>query len=341
MLMNLGAKVNTISGRLHTALQAACNEGHIEIVEILLANGADVNIFGGRLDSALQACIDHGDLKILQLLIDRGADLNHQGGLYSSPLYCATYRGNVRAAEILLDKGAEFNDEIFLIAIDFGHKTLVERMLAQGVNVNAQEKEGTALQIAIKREDMETARRLLADDSIQVDARGGEHGATALQVALRSGNEEMVLGLLRKGASVNAEGGEHYRPLTSAVVGRNEKLIRLVLDAGADVNGHRGGWYESALNAAARAGLKDVVNLLLDLGMDVNESSGSDGDAKGRCSSMQQHTADVKVAANGLIATPLQCACGNVDIEMARLLLSRGADINAQPGPGGMSYGAA
>ena len=81
---------------------------------------------------------------------------------------------------------------------------------------------------------------------------------------------------------MNAEGGTFYKPLTAATVSGNEKLIRRVIDAGADINGHRGGWYDSPLNIAARNGLKRVINLFLDLGMDVNEPSGTDGNKKCR-----------------------------------------------------------
>lgn len=331
ILIKAGADVNCRSGQLHTALQIACNEGHIQVVKVLLANGADVNIFGGRLDSALQACIDHGNLDILQLLLDNGADLNHEGGTYHSPLHCATFRGKARAAEILLDRDAEFNDEIFLMAIEYGHKSLVKRMLSKGASVNAQGREGTALQLAIRSKDIETARALLADNSIEIDARGGKHGATALQLALVAGSEEIVHELLLKGASANAEGGSFYKPLTAATASGNEKLIRLVIDAGADINGHRGGWYESPLNVAARKGLKRIINLFLDLGMDVNESSGPREAKTGR-SLIQFGT-----YTDGIAGTPLQCACRTLDIETVKLLISHGADVNAPPGERGMS----
>jgi ankyrin repeat protein len=302
------------------------------VVKVLLANGADVNIFGGNLDSALQACICHGDLDILHLLLEHGADLNHEGGLYHSPLRCATYRGEVRIAEILLDRGAEFNDDIFLIALEYKHKSLVKRMLSKGVNVNASEKKGTALQLAIQNEDTETAHALLADNSIEIDAQGGTYGATALHLALMKGNQEIVRELLRKGASVNAEGSDYYKLLTAAVLSHDEKLIRLVLHAGAYINSHKCGWYESALNVAAREGLKNVINLLLDLGMDVNESSGRNEDETCRC----QLNIVAKPFINSITATPLQITCQRSDIEMVKLLISRRADINAPPGDEGM-----
>jgi ankyrin repeat protein len=240
----------------------------------LLAKGADVNIFGGRLDSALQACIDNGNLEILELLLSHGADMNHEGGLYHSPLHCATYRGKTRAAEILLDRGALFNDEIYLMAVEYEHPSLISRILAKGVDVNSQNKKGTALQLAIKNQDTETINFLLSNKEVDIDARGGEYGSTALHLALQNGNEEIARRLILMGASVNLEGGDFYKPLTAAVLGKNENLIRLVLDSGADVNGHRGGWYESALNCACRRGLRSIVGLLLDHGADVTEFSG-------------------------------------------------------------------
>jgi ankyrin repeat protein len=111
-------------------------------VKFLLASGVNANIFGGRLDSALQACIDNGNLEIMELLLCHGADMNHEGGLYHSPLHCATYRGKTRAAEILLDRGAIFNEEIFLMAIEYEHPSLVTRMLARGVDVHSQNERG-------------------------------------------------------------------------------------------------------------------------------------------------------------------------------------------------------
>jgi ankyrin repeat protein len=276
MLIKAGADVNLTSGELHTALHAACNEGHTNVVKHLLGNGANVNNFGGDFDSALQACIDHGDLEVFQILLSNGADINHQGGRYHSPLRCAVYRGKVRAAEILIDAGAVFDDEIFLMAVEYEHKSLVQRMLLKGVDVNAQGPKGTALQLAIRAKDMDTAWALLGSDEIDLEARGGEHGQTALYTALEVENEKCVEELLRRGASVNAKGGEYGTPFTAAIQAGNVKLIQVLRDHGADINGYRDAWYYSPLIVAARNGLEGVVRTLLDAGMDVDEFAGKD-----------------------------------------------------------------
>jgi ankyrin repeat protein len=286
MLIRGGANVNLVSGELHTALQVACNEGHLEMVRLLLGNGANVNVFGGRLDSALQACIDFGNLDILHLLLENNADLDHEGGIFKSPLRCATFRGRITAAEVLLDRGAKFNDEIVLKAIGNGHSTLIQRMILKGINVNAQNTKGTALQLAIRHGDTDTAKTLLACDGIDVGVCGGPDGDTAFHLALEKGNVEIVEELLKRGADVNAKSGRYGTPLAAAVVGRNESLVRLLLERGADVNGHRLG-YESALNIAACVGQLDIVELLLNHGMDINELSGNDGQTKCTYSALQ------------------------------------------------------
>jgi len=147
-------------------------------------------------------------------------------------------------------------------------------MLSKGVDVNAQDGKMTDLQLVIRREDTKTAEALLTDHRIDLDARAGAYGQTALHLALALGNEEIAEALLEKGASLNIEGGKYFKPLTAAVAGGNERLIRLIIDKGADLNGHRGGWEHSALNIASRhGGFESIVNLLLDRGMDVNEFS--------------------------------------------------------------------
>jgi len=167
MLLKAGADINLLSGEMNTALQAACNKGHIDVVRFLLAKGADVNIRGGEYGDALQACVDDGNLEILHLLLNRGANVDHEGGRYRSALWCAVYRGKTTAAEILLDHGARYDDEIFLMAVQYKHPTIIKRLLKNGVNVNAQGKNGSAIQLAIENNDLYTTLALLQSEGIE------------------------------------------------------------------------------------------------------------------------------------------------------------------------------
>ena len=55
-------------------------------------------------------------------------------------------------------------------------------------------------------------------------------------------------------------------------------MIKLLLEAGADVNAH-GGEFGNALQAAVRRGDKDIMELLLEAGADINAQGGKFGNA--------------------------------------------------------------
>ena len=68
--------MNAKGGDYGNALQAASNDGHKEIVQLLLERGADVNAQGGYYGDALQAALNNGHKEIVQLLLGRGANMN-------------------------------------------------------------------------------------------------------------------------------------------------------------------------------------------------------------------------------------------------------------------------
>ncbi|KAM0265560.1 hypothetical protein ACHAPA_007714 [Fusarium lateritium] len=109
--------------------------------------------------------------------------------------------------------------------------------------------------------------------------------------------------LLRYGASANATGEEYGNALTAAAYDGTIDIIKMLLDAGADINSPDG-W---ALQHAAGEGHVDVVNLLLERGANVNACSSH--------SNMPQGTA-------------LQAAVESGQSDIVDILLEHGADPN-------------
>jgi ankyrin repeat protein len=104
-LLSHGAKVDTKNGE---ALFKAIEEGHLDIVEILLAAGVDVNIQWGG-DTPLYMAVKKGHKDIVLLLLSKGANLNIRNGSWNMPLHIATSGGNVEIVRILLSNGADMN----------------------------------------------------------------------------------------------------------------------------------------------------------------------------------------------------------------------------------------
>ena len=97
-----------------------------------------------------------------------------------------------------------------------------------------------------------------------------EDNWTALMVAARKGQSDIVQLLLKAGANVNAkEGGDGQTALIIAAWSRHNEIVQLLLNEGAkvDLKNENG---QTALHVATEFGDTDIVQSLLEKGADVN-----------------------------------------------------------------------
>lgn len=112
-LLDAGAKVNGKLPGLPTALQSACAQPNIDIIQLLLDAGADVNAPASpnRGKPALQAAIHVGKTSIIDLLLQHGADCHALAAEShgATALQFAAIDGRIPIAIRLLRAGAEIN----------------------------------------------------------------------------------------------------------------------------------------------------------------------------------------------------------------------------------------
>jgi ankyrin repeat protein len=97
-------------------------------------------------------------------------------------------------------------------------------------------------------------------------------GYPALGLAVFFGHEDVAALLLEHGADVNAasKNAQRVTPLHAAVARRNVKLVRALLDRGADPNAEQAGGF-TPLHGAAYHGDREVVEALLSRGADARK----------------------------------------------------------------------
>lgn len=107
LLLSHGANMHFKGGHHHNTLQASAFGGSIKLVEQSLNSGIDVNIIGGKeVQTPLMAAAQQGHAEIVKLLLDRGAR-DIKTGSYFSVWYYAENWGHRKVMNVLRERGLE------------------------------------------------------------------------------------------------------------------------------------------------------------------------------------------------------------------------------------------
>jgi len=270
------------------------------------------------------------------------------------PLFQAIREGDAGKAEALMqDTSAlkardEYGNTPLMTAAWLADAAVLDRLLKAGADVNASNKAGaTALLYASAFEDK---ARLLIASGADVKAQS-KLGNTGLILAARKpGNSRTVKLLLERGANVRSKNVFGTTALMCAAAAVDMDSVRLLLDAGADINarpnmdvdGFIMGGGRTALMWAAFLGSEPLAKLLLERGARIDALT-QIGSALGQ-SAWGGHAAmalllldaGAPVDQRDLIAnyTPLHWAASSElsSHALVELLISHRADVDAEGG---------
>jgi ankyrin repeat protein len=304
-------------GRL---LVQAAHEGDAAAVARLLAAGADPNAsVPGRNASgeavqatALEAAVGPGRLEVARLLLEGGADPSRLDSEGNTPLMTAAGEGHLEVLRLLLERGAAVDavhpagdTTAFHNACYSNHPQCAEALARAGCDVGLKTNSGwTGREIAETEGHTAVMARLRAVVAEQL---------RAAQAAARASPESEPVAFA-------GERGLGHDLAYAAIEGDWAALLRL-LAAGADPNtsvpaeNASGETVQAtALVAAAMDGRLEVARRLLEGGADP-DLTGGDG------------------------TTPLMLAAGHGWLEVLRVLLGRGAAVDAvEPTTGGTAF---
>jgi len=109
MLLNHGAKIESMSDKRHTSLYVACQNGHLPIVNLLIDKGADIETSDFDGWRPLHIACQLGHLPVVNLLINKGAEIEASGEDGAKPLHVACQQGHLEIVKSLIAKGADMN----------------------------------------------------------------------------------------------------------------------------------------------------------------------------------------------------------------------------------------
>lgn len=100
---------------------------------------------------------------------------------------------------------------------------------------------------------------------------------TALMNAVKTDNAAKVRELIAQGVNVSEKDSSGDSPLIMAAYMGHNEIVKLLLDAGADVHALDPGMKATALHAAAYAGRAEAAKLLIDGGVEINRQGPYNG----------------------------------------------------------------
>ena len=248
-----------------SGLMLAARENGIDTVKVLLAKQALVNQQSAEGHTALLAAIQNANLDIANLLLDAGADVNLMNDRGWNSLYMAV---KMRS----LEKGTMPNPYVDMD----GMYAVIERLVANGANVNA---------------------RLQADTEVHNSIRStwlDEAGATAFLRASLCGDLKVMKLLLAHGAdpkiatsdgttALMALAGVGYTKGFMKDVGTLDESLeamRILIDAGIDLEASNDDQVR-AIHGAAHKNFVQGIQMLVDAGADLTAHSNRKGQFQG------------------------------------------------------------
>uniref|UniRef100_A0A8C1VRE8 Ankyrin repeat and KH domain containing 1 n=1 Tax=Cyprinus carpio TaxID=7962 RepID=A0A8C1VRE8_CYPCA len=243
-----------------------------------------------------------------------------------------------------IDAHTESNhDTALTLACAGGHEELVSVLIAREANIEHRDKKGFTPLILAATAGHVGVVEILLDKGGDIEAQSERTKDTPLSLACSGGRQEVVELLLLRGANKEHRNVSDYTPLSLAASGGYVNIIKILLNAGAEINSRTGSKLGiSPLMLAAMNGHVPAVKLLLDMGSDINAQIETNRNTaltlacfQGRAevvSLLLDRKANVEHRAKtGL--TPLMEAASGGYAEVGRVLLDKGADVNAPPVP--------
>lgn len=281
----------------------------IEMVRGLAKLGANVNECMDNGATALHYAAQNGELEMVKLLVEElGAKVDVKTKEGATPLYFACVNGFLEVVNVLLKHKADPNSKLengitpLYVACEHGHLEIITHLMKEGGDINARVQGGSSpIHIAASYGFTDIVKLLFNNGG---DKTMEEHSPNNLLcAAAEKGQIGMMKEALKEmGAKVDARRKDGMTPLFLACYGGHTACVKLLLENGASVRG------ETPVSESLSSLLSSLTP--------------SDYIQKGR-----EAGVGLAFAAN---FTPLHVASFAGKTEVVKLLLEKGADLEAK-----------
>jgi len=239
LLLEKGANPDIQDSYNSTPLMIASSLRNSEKITIeLLKYTKDINLKNNNGCTALILAAQNGHTNVVQLLLQEHINVNIQNNDGCDALIFAAQNGYTDVVRLLLDKDVNVNmqsnnrNTALILAANNGHADIVRSLINKNADIDMRANNGyTALILAAYNGHTDIVKLLLqnnADVNIQND-----DGCTTLILATQNGYINIVRLLLQKHADVNLKNNNRNTALMLAQANDHTDIVQLLMQAGA------------------------------------------------------------------------------------------------------------
>ncbi|MEP2773520.1 MAG: ankyrin repeat domain-containing protein [Fulvivirga sp.] len=276
--------LNTYDSSGNTPVLQAAMANQYSYVESLLNKGVNPNLQGksGLEATPLMYAAAFNNTEMIKALLKYQANINQVDVNQDHALNWATYYGHLQAMELLMQQGADVTlKSKHGQAVDVGfrlwHADSVTSLFKKYMKFEPLPAKSKKIIQAIRTNDLYQAEKLLEkiDQSGLVD----ELGSPMINLAIEKGYTDMVQLMVRKGANVDQLNRVGQAPLAIAARFGRVEIVKMLIDAGADVNHTDNHYRLTPLIGAAVNGNVAIGKVLIDEGALLNHTDSINGGA--------------------------------------------------------------
>lgn len=268
---DVGKALNRQSSIGWTPLLIACNRGHMELVNTLLANHGRVDVFDVEGRSALHLAAEHGYLQVCDALLTNKAFINSKARNGRTALHLAAMNGYAHLVKFLIRDHNAMIDVLTLkkqtplhLAAASGQMEVCKLLLELGANIDATDELGQKPIHAAAQNNYSEVVQLFLQQHPNLVMATTKDGNTCAHIAAIQGSVKVIEELMkfdRTGVISARNKLNDSTALQLAAEGGHADVVRALVRAGAScIDENRTGL--TAVHLAAEHGHTNVLEVM-------------------------------------------------------------------------------
>ncbi|KAL7935738.1 ankyrin repeat-containing domain protein [Trichoderma chlorosporum] len=327
-----------------TPLIDAVNQENMELVRLLVENGADVNQYIDNKSTPLYSAAAWNVIEAARYLLSRNADPNLAMSNGATPIWLAAKLGYSEIVRLLAEAKADVhiadntNEWTPIHAVSDSAET-VRILLEHGADINKTSKDwDTPFSLAIVNDQYNATKEMLSQPNHKPDW-SLPAVKKAIQLAVGAGYTKVISLLLEAGVDVNLVDDTNRCLATFAMPLGDDSMIRAILEFGPNLDMKDNGGdtvlhfigkdtpVESVRRVVNAGGKLDSMNREFETPL-MSSIMACNTDVFTYLMTKKLVVDSLNIASFNKEGAPLHFACAQGTMEMVKVLIEKGADVN-------------